>query len=423
MRKGMATVRSFLGAVRERRAPWTDGSPEGPGVKDLVDRIRPHAPSIYRGAIIAVVSGGLVFLLVKERPEWLGLTPPRAAFQSRPTTAAPTVTALGRLEPETEIVEISVAPGSRIDRLLIKEGDHVESGAPLAFLDAHGEMVAARDLAATQLDEAQSRYKVETAHGGANVTAARLKVRQAEEASLRLVEAQEAVVRAAQAARDKARLDLDRAERLLKEGVVSASEHDGVSLAARQTVEQLVDQEATLARVRTNFDLDLQTARAELLATETGLTQAQLALQVASLRDALKLADARLERTVVRAPFAGEILKILTHAGESVGKYPLLKMGNTAAMFVVAEVYETDAGLVRRGQRAVVTSKAFPDQKIGGRVERISSLIHKKDVLGVDPTSDADARVVEARIRLDESGLAARFNQLQVDVSIAVDAR
>jgi HlyD family secretion protein len=396
-------------------------------MRPYVQRARPYAPSLGRGAAVALVSGGLVFFILKDRPEWLGVTPPRAAFQARPGAAlaagGDTVTALGRLEPETEIVEINVTQGTRIDRVLVKEGQRVASGVPLAYLDGHGEMEAGRDLAAKQLEEAERRYGVETAHGEAAVTAARLRVRQAEEGTRKMVEGQEAIVRGAKAARDKAQLDLDRAVRLRKDGVVSVSDLDGASLAERQAAERFTDEEANLARVRTNFDLELQMARADLRSAETGLSQAQLALQIGSMRESLKLAEARLERTVVRAPFAGEILKILTHAGESVGRYPLLKMGDTAAMFVVAEVYETDAGLVRAGQRATVTSKAFPGDKLQGRVERISSLIHKKDVLSVDPTTDADARVLEARIRLDDSRVASRFNGLQVDVAIAVGAR
>jgi HlyD family secretion protein len=396
-------------------------------VRPLIVRVRPHGPRLARGAAVALVSGGLVFLVLKDRPEWLGVTPPRAAFEARPGTAlaagASVVSALGRLEPETEVVEINVNQGSRIERVLVKEGQRVAAGTPLAYVDGHGEMEAARDLAAKQLEEAQRRYVVETAHGDAAVVAARLRVRQAEEASRKTVEGQEAITRGAKAARDKVQLDLDRTERLRKDGVVSVSDLDSASLASRQATERFADEEANLARVRTNFDLELQMARADLRAAETGLSQAQLALQIGSTTEALKLAEARLERAVVRAPFAGEILKILTHSGESVGKYPLLKMGDTAAMFAVAEVYETDAGLVRAGQRATITSKAFPGEKIGGKVERISSIIHKKDVLAVDPTTDADARVLEARIRLDDSRLAARFNQLQVDVAIAVGAR
>jgi HlyD family secretion protein len=72
------------------------------------------------------------------------------------------------------------------------------------------------------------------------------------------------------------------------------------------------------------------------------------------------------------------------------------------------------------GQPATVKSKAFPDQILHGQVERISQLVQKNDVLGIDPTADADARVIQVRVRLkdSDSALAARFNNLQVDVFI-----
>ena len=225
------------------------------------------------------------------------------------------------MEPGTEVVEINYMQGTRSDRVLVKEGDRVPAGAALAYLDGHGEMEAGRDLAAKQLEEAQKRYVVDTAHGEAAVTAARLRVRQAEESTRKAVEAQEAVVRSAQAAREKAGLDLDRIDRLHKEGVVSISDRDTASLASRQAVEGVADQEANLSRQRSNFDLELQMARADLRSAETGLSQAQLALQLGSTRENLKLAEARLERTVVRARSRGD-LKILTTPERGVGQFP-----------------------------------------------------------------------------------------------------
>src|SRR5262249_53560018 len=108
-------------------------------------------------------------------------------------------------------------------------------------------------------------------------------------------------------------------------------------------------------------------------------------------------------------------------AGESAGRNPLLKMGNTRSMYAVAEVYETDVRLVRAGQKATITSKAFPGENVTGVVERVGSLVYKNDVLGLDPARDADTRVVEVRIRLDDSRLTAKYNQMQVDVSISRD--
>ncbi len=43
-------------------------------------------------------------------------------------------------------------------------------------------------------------------------------------------------------------------------------------------------------------------------------------------------------------------------------------------------------------------------------------------MLDLDPAAETDARVVEVRIRLDDSAAAARYVHLQVDVEIAVDS-
>ena len=86
-------------------------------------------------------------------------------------------------------------------------------------------------------------------------------------------------------------------------------------------------------------------------------------------------------------------------------------------MFAVAEVYETDVNLVEVGQTASISSGAFPEL-LTGRVERIGKLVYRNDVLAIDPTADSDSRIFEVRIRLDDSGVAARFSNHQVDIEI-----
>lgn len=56
-----------------------------------------------------------------------------------------------------------------------------------------------------------------------------------------------------------------------------------------------------------------------------------------------------------------------------------------------------------------------------GTVTEIGIQIYKNDVLDIDPAAEADARVVEVRIRLDQSELAAKWSNLQVDVRIHLD--
>lgn len=49
-------------------------------------------------------------------------------------------------------------------------------------------------------------------------------------------------------------------------------------------------------------------------------------------------------------------------------------------------------------------------------------MIFKNDVLSVDPAADGDARVVEVKIRLNDSAAVSGLTNLQVDVQIQVDA-
>lgn len=142
---------------------------------------------------------------------------------------------------------------------------------------------------------------------------------------------------------------------------------------------------------------------------------AQLARDVAHA--SRERAEADLELSMVRSPIDGQILEVHAREGERVGADGIAELGETTAMYAVAEVYETDIGRVRVGQRARITSPALP-RPLGGEVERIGLKIGKQDVLSTDPVADADARVVEVEIRLGEPELAARLTNLRVDVVI-----
>jgi HlyD family secretion protein len=95
----------------------------------------------------------------------------------------------------------------------------------------------------------------------------------------------------------------------------------------------------------------------------------------------------------------------------------LLELGQTRHMYVVAEVYETDIGLVKEGQAATITSPAL-SEPMSGSVERIGSIIGKNDILDLDPVARTDSRVIEVFILLDDPQAVASLTYLQVDVEI-----
>jgi HlyD family secretion protein len=148
-------------------------------------------------------------------------------------------------------------------------------------------------------------------------------------------------------------------------------------------------------------------------AAEAALEQANLRRDVALA--SLARAEAELELSRIRAPIAGQVLEIHARGGERIESDGLLELGDTSVMYAIAEVYETEIGGVRVGQRAQVRSPALPGV-LAGKVERVKLKIGKKDVLETDPVSDADARVVEVEILLDDPKPASGFTNLRVDV-------
>ncbi|MBP1686906.1 MAG: HlyD family efflux transporter periplasmic adaptor subunit [Deltaproteobacteria bacterium] len=141
-------------------------------------------------------------------------------------------------------------------------------------------------------------------------------------------------------------------------------------------------------------------------------------MQVQVAKAELRSAQAELDLATVRSPIDGQVLKIHARSGERVGPDGIAEIGATDSMYVVAEVYETDIGRVRVGQRATVASPAFP-RPIHGTVERVGLKVAKQDVLHTDPAAETDARVVEVKVRLDESQPVAGLTNLEAEVLIS----
>jgi HlyD family secretion protein len=131
----------------------------------------------------------------------------------------------------------------------------------------------------------------------------------------------------------------------------------------------------------------------------------------------LRRAQAELALTTIRSPITGRVLKVHAREGERVGPQGIAEVGKTGAMCAIAEVYESDVRYVRVGDRATISSPALP-APIRGTVDRIGYKIGKEDVFAINPAARTDARVVEVRIRLDDSKAAADWTFLQVNVVI-----
>jgi HlyD family secretion protein len=332
------------------------------------------------------------------------------------------VAALGRLEPEGEVIDIGVGALStdRLNRLLVAEGQRVKAGEILAYLESSSERLAEREQIASQLAEARSRYAAETAYGNAVIKEAEIAIQQADKIELLDIEAQEAKVRAQEAELDNANIEMKRMTTLRPGAAASQSDYERQVLLVRRSKEDLANARTTLAKMKAARQIDLVKTRAQLETAKTSLARSLAGLPIDSLTRQLQLAEARLQLTIIRAPVAGQVLKIRTRPGEATGVRPILRLGRTDAMQAVAEVYYTDARLVRVGQKATITSPALTGP-LTGKVAYVGAMVFKNDVLNIDPTADVDARVVEVRIRLDQDEVASRLTFLQVNVEIALE--
>jgi len=359
-------------------------------------------------------------------------------FASRPpqqvaSTAAPiveTVSALGRLEPDGELVQV-FAPtsieGARVERLQVSHGQHLRQGDVIAILDTYAAQQAVWREAKRQVEVAQARLAQVKA--GAKVGQI-----QAQESVVERLQAEEQTETATQKATiarleaelQNAKLEDRRYQQLYQEGAVSASLRDAKRLTADTVRESLNEARAGLNRIR----LPLQQQIAEARATRAQIAQVRpvdidvVRAEVAQAQAGLARAKTDLERTVVRSPQDGQVLKIHTRPGELVGNKGIISLGQTRQMVAVAEVYELDVSRVRVGQSATVTSKnnAFPDE-LHGKVMEVGLEIDKKDVLNTDPAAQFDARVVEVKVRLDAESSRKVAGLTNLSVQVAIDVK
>lgn len=326
-----------------------------------------------------------------------------AAPASEPKTP-PAVSALGRLEPQGEMIRVappSALGSSRISRLLIKEGDLVKKDQVIALLDSYDRTLAAVKQAESQVAVKESM--LEQVKAGSKTGD---------------IDAQQAAMMSSKAnmARwenelELAKSDLNRYEMLLKDGATSEIQRDSYMLKVKTLTGQIAQAREDI----TQAEGKLSSVK-EVRPTDVKVAEAQLASAIADLEKA----KADLLLTAVRAPIAGQVLKVHAKSGEAVStNNGVIELGNTSQMYAVAEVYETDIGRVKVGQAATITSEVI-DGEITGKVERIGLRIAKNDVLGTDPAAKTDVRVIEVRIKLDDSAKVSNLTNLQVRVKIKV---
>ena len=205
-----------------------------------------------------------------------------------------------------------------------------------------------------------------------------------------------------------ASLMVDEGDQVRKGQVVALLDDAGIKQANVQRAEAM----------RANAVNELsrnQALKRKNLASQAEYESLQLAVVIAEAE--LAQARAELDRSQVKSPIDGRVIAIHSRDGERVGEQGILEVGRTNEMYAVAEVYETDIGRVRIGQKASASSPALAEP-LTGKVARIGLKVGMLEALPTDPVSRVDARVVEVEIKLDNSELAEDLTNLHVEILI-----
>jgi HlyD family secretion protein len=281
------------------------------------------------------------------------------------------VAAPGLIEPRSEEIAVSNVTQGVLTRIPVKEGDPVKAGQLLAELD-NDDLTAAVAAAAAELD--LRRSELEKLLNGA-----RPEERRQADADLR----------AAQSALAMAELTLERKNSLLARRVTSVEAFD----QARTDVQSARAKRDSLAE-------RLALVNAAPRSEDVAIAQANVKLAQA----ALDTAKATLDKTFIRTPIDGTVLRIRRRVGEGVSQtFPsiIAIVGDISRERIRAEIDETDIGRVGVGQRVYATADAYRGQRFTGTIAKIANRMGKKSVHSDDPAEKQDAKVLEALIDLD----------------------
>ena len=299
---------------------------------------------------------------------------PQAGSVALAETERPSlIAAPGRVEPVSEEIRVSSEIGGKLRRVPVEEGDSVRKGQVIAVLE--------NDDYRAQVAAAEARVAERRAALRRTINGARDQERR---------EAWEAVEEA-RAVLENARAEAERRNSLYEKGVIAREESD------RAEREQKVAEARYERELQRHRIVDDQTREEDI-----AKAKAEVALAEAELDEA----RARLEKSFIKSPIDGTVLRKHLKEGESVSDMrdtPIVTVANTSVLRVRVNVDETDVSKLQIDQRAYVVADAYGEKKFWGRVVRIGQMLGKKNIRTDEPTERVDTKILETLIELDQS--------------------
>ncbi|MBD2390364.1 ABC exporter membrane fusion protein [Aphanizomenon flos-aquae NRERC-008] len=338
-----------------------------------------------------------------------------------------TVTALGRIEPEGEVIKLSApisGEGSQVEKILVQEGDMVTKGQVIAILNTRERLQA--ELTAAKAEVRIIQAKIAQIQAGAKpgeITAQKAIIDRLVAESQGDIDTQKAILEKLQAELLNAKAENKRYQELYIEGAISASEKDSKNLNIETTKKSLQAAQSQLKKLELSSKEKIKEASATLnQISEVRKVDIEVAIAELNRVDVnVKKATINLQQAYVKSPQNGQVFEIYTHPGELISNNGIADIGKTSQMYVVAEVYESDINKIIQGKNVRIVSDVFA-QELQGKVERIGLQVRKQNLTNTDPSTNIDNRIVKVYIRLNKasSQQAAKFTNMQVKTIISL---
>ena len=353
--------------------------------------VRPNLLAILRNRVTLSIGVGIFVLtatvmLASRRAHESAAARTPAVSHEPELIAGP-----GRVEPYSEDIKIGSELSGRLKSVNIEEGDVIHRGEVLA-----------------ELENADYRAQVESSR--ANVVAKEATLRKVVNGA-RWQERDEArsSVNEAKAVMENAQTELHRRQELFSAGVVSREELERYG------------READVAKAKYDSAVQ-QHALVDDHAREEDRAFAEADLKLA--QGQLDEAEARYQKTFIRSPIDGTVLRKHHRSGESVSNSstvpdPVVTIGDRKTLRVRVDVDETDVSRVHEGERAYVTADAFGKTKFWGHVVRVGQQLGPKNVRTDEPTEKVDTKILETLVELDAGSQLP--DGLRVDAFIVPD--
>lgn len=253
----------------------------------------------------------------------------------------------GKVEQGAITASVS-ASGTLSPVVSVQVGSQVSGQIKELYVDFNSEVKQGQLIA--RIDPETFEYRVRQAQADLEAARAQVLTQQAQ------IAAQQAQAAQAEVNLAEAKRDFDQKQQLVEKGFISAAERDKARAVYHAQVEQA------------------NAARAQVRVAQAGSGNAQAAVK--QREAALAQAKIELERTAIKAPVNGVVIKRSVEQGQTVAaslQAPELFIiaENLADMRVDTAIDESEIGRIRTGQQASFTVDAYPGRTFDGRVNQI----------------------------------------------------